>query len=203
MQKALNGRSMQDLTPEERNKVFEEVGKAVPAVAALRRAQGQGGAAGGRGAGPGGPGGGGPGGMPGMMGGGQSANEKELANAKLPPPVEEGNNLDVLLRPGLLADVEIILEKVANAVNIPAQSVREKDGKPFVYVKNGSKWEERAIKIGKRTESTLVIEEGLKVGETIAMADPYAKPGSNKKDGAGKSGGPMGGMPTGATKGSR
>jgi HlyD family secretion protein len=214
MQKALNGRSMQDLTPEERNKVFEEVGKAVPAVAALRRAQQGGGAsasagAGGRGGAPGagGPGGmrmgGGPGGMPGMMGGGPTANEKDMANAKLPPPVEEGNNLDVLLRPGLLADVEIILEKVANAVNIPAQSVREKDGKPFVYVKNGSKWEERTIRIGKRTESTLVIEEGLKVGETIAMADPYAKPGSNKKDGAGKSGGPMGGMPTGSTKGSR
>ncbi|HYZ85678.1 MAG TPA: efflux RND transporter periplasmic adaptor subunit [Bryobacteraceae bacterium] len=192
MDKALKGRKMPDLTPEERAKVMEEVGKAVPAVAAMRRAMGQGG--------PGGPGG--PGGGMGF-GGVNPALEKDLANAKLPAPVEQGNNLDVLLRPGLLADVEIILEKIPNAINIPAQAIREKDGKPFVYVKNGSKWEERYLKLGKRTESTLVVESGLKPNETIAMADPYAKPGDKKKDGGSKGGGPMGGMPTGAQKGAR
>jgi hypothetical protein len=40
-----------------------------------------------------------------------------------------------------------------------------------------------------------VISEGVKAGETIAMADPNTKPGDKKNKGAGaSSGSPMGGM---------
>ncbi|MGH9631917.1 MAG: efflux RND transporter periplasmic adaptor subunit, partial [Bryobacteraceae bacterium] len=176
MQKALNGRQMQDLTPEERQKVLAEVRKAVPAAAAARGQQG------GRVGRPGG-----------MLAGILSAptsrySEKELANAQLPPPPEEGNQLDVLIRPGLLADVEIILESIPDAINIPAQSVFEKDGKQIVYVKEGNRWEERPIKPSKRTESIMIIAEGLKPGEIVAMSDPNAKPTDNKPAG----GSPMG-----------
>ena len=45
-----------------------------------------------------------------------------------------GIQLEVLLRPGLLADVEIIVEKIPNAINVPTQAVFEKDGKQIVYV---------------------------------------------------------------------
>lgn len=178
MKKFLNGRNPQDLTPEERTKMGEEIRKVM----------------GGK---PGAPGAGGkPGGMPMMLASRGQFSEKELANAQLPPPVEAGNQLDVLLRPGLLADVEIIVEKIPNAINIPAQSVFEKDGKQIVYVRNGNRWDERPIKPLKRSESTMVISEGVQAGETIAMADPNAKPGDKKKDkGAGSSSGsPMGGM---------
>jgi hypothetical protein len=191
MQKALNGKSMQDLTPEERAKVFEEVRKSVPALAKMQRPGGgqQGSRGEGRGEGRGERGSGGivlPGGF----------TEKDLQNAKLPPAIEEGNQLDVLLRPGLLADVEIIVEKIPNAVNIPNQAVFEKDGKLVVFVRKEKGWEERAIKPFKRSESVLVIAEGLKPGEEIAMSDPTAKPGDKKKDKpAGAS--PMGGMPAG------
>ena len=114
MQKALNGRSMQDLSQEERQKVMAEVRKAVPAMAAVGGRGGfrEGGA--GTAAGAGRPGAmpGGGGGMPGMMGGrpGQFS-AKEMENAKLPATVGADSQLEVLLRPGLLADVEIILEK--------------------------------------------------------------------------------------------
>jgi multidrug efflux pump subunit AcrA (membrane-fusion protein) len=94
----------------------------------------------------------------------------------------------------LLADVEIIVEKIPNAINIPAQAVFEKDGKQIVYVRNGNRWDERPIKPMKRSESTMVISEGVKAGETIAMADPNAKPGDKKKDKGASSGSPMGGM---------
>jgi hypothetical protein len=126
--------------------------------------------------------------------------EKELADAKLPPPAEEDSQLDVLLRPGLLADVEIIVEKIPNAVNIPVQAIFEREGKQIVYVKNGTKWDERVVKPSRRTESTMVIASGLKANETIAMADPNAKPGDKKK-GDGKSGGALGGMPAGGGQG--
>ncbi len=126
------------------------------------------------------------------MGTGSRFSEKEMADAKLPLPPEEDANLEVLLRPGLLADVQIIVEKFPNAVHIPAQAVFDKEGKLIVYVKNGTNFEERQIKIAKRSESTLVVASGLKANEIIALADPMAKKGQKKGKDKSSSGSPMG-----------
>ena len=128
------------------------------------------------------------------FGGAGGFSQKDLENAKLPPPVDPDNQLEVLLRPGLLADVEIILEKIPNAIHIPNQAVFEREGKPYVYVRKGDgKWEERLVKPLKRSESVMVIASGVKPGEVVAMSDPTARPGEKKKDKpAGAS--PMGGM---------
>jgi hypothetical protein len=67
-----------------------------------------------------------------------------VQNAQLPPPVDPSTQFDVLLRPGLLADVEIILENFPNAIHVPNQAVFERDGKPIVFVRKGDTWEERA-----------------------------------------------------------
>jgi hypothetical protein len=133
--------------------------------------------------------------------------EKDLADAKLPPPPEEDTQLEVLLRPGLLADVEIIVEKLPNVIHIPAQALFEKDGKPMVYVRAGNRWDERLIKPLKRSESTLIVESGLNAGELVALSNPNVKPGDKKKQ-AGKSeggggGAPMGGVPSGPGGGKR
>jgi len=122
----------------------------------------------------------------------------EIANAKLPPPPEADTGLEVLLRPGLLADVEITVEKVPNAINVPNQAVFDRDGRLVVYVKQpNGKFEERAIKPMKRSESVMIIASGVKPGDVIALSDPNAKPGDEKKKGgAGASGAPAG-MPGG------
>lgn len=144
---------------------------------------------------------GGPGGMPGAGGIGQFS-AKDLENAKLPPPPGEDSPFEILLRPGLLADVEIIVEKVPNAVYVPNQSVFEKEGKPVVFVKSGEKFEPRQIQIAKRSETVTIVSGGIKPGDVIALADPTAKPGDSQKKAAGKSStGPMGAMPGGAAKG--
>jgi len=116
----------------------------------------------------------------------QRFSEKDLANATLPAAPEEDNQLEVLLRPGLLSDVEIIVERVPNAIHIPVQAVFEKDGKLIVYVKNGSRFDERVIKPLKRSESVMVIAEGLAPGEQVALADPNAR---KDKKGAGRKSG--------------
>jgi hypothetical protein len=74
----------------------------------------------------------------------------------------------------------------------------EKDGRLIVYVKSGGRWEERPIKLAKRSESTLVIASGLKPGEIVAMADPNSKKGDKKQD---KAGGAVGSMPAGGEGG--
>jgi hypothetical protein len=115
--------------------------------------------------------------------------EKDIERAELPPPPEAGNELDVLLRPGLLTDVEIIVEKVPNAIHIPLQAVFEKDGKPIVYVKNGSRFDERQIRPLKRSESVLVVAAGLVPGEQVALSDPNKRDKKGKESGGGKKGG--------------
>ena len=135
-------------------------------------------------------------GAPPMMGSlAREFSDKELASAKLPPPPEEDTQFDVLLRPGLLADVSILIEKIPNAIHVPMQAVFEKEGKPVVYVKTGNKFEARVIKPAKRSESTMVIADGVKPGEIVALADPTAKKTDAKKD-KGPSG-PMGALPGG------
>ena len=244
MTKALGGKSMGDLTPEERTAIFakvrEEMQKAgitMPARGERKAgegkkgggeskeggtptapgggpvafggmrgpgaAAGEGGAeGGGRRRGQGGPGG--PGGPGGFGGGGGGASggyggftQKELDTAQLPPPPEESaSQLEVLLRPGMLADVEIIVEKIPNAIFIPAQAIFEKEGKSLVYVKQGAKFVPREVKLLKRSESLMIISDGLKAGEEISMQDPNAKP-SNKKGGDKGGGGAAPSMPMG------
>ena len=132
------------------------------------------------------------------FGGNPQFSEKDLEKAKLPPPPEEDAQLDTLLRPGLLADIEIIVEKIPHAIHVPSQAMFEKDGRLIVYVKSHGRWEERPIKLAKRSESTLVIAAGLKPGEIVALADPNAKKGDKKQD---KAGGAVGSMPAGGEGG--
>lgn len=190
MEKELGGRNMQDLSQEERQKIFAKIRQSVPGAAGQSRGGGRSG-----GATPGGPGT--PGSGPGMpfFGGPPSAfTEKEMAEAQLPPPPEEDSQLEVLLRPGLLADVEITIEKMQNVIYIPAQAIFEKEGKPIVYVLTGRRFDERPVSLLRRSEATMVVSSGLKPGEQVALSDPYAKKGGKKSE---KSGGasPMGGAP--------
>ena len=133
------------------------------------------------------------------MFGGRNASpftEEERKNAKLPLPPEEDSDVQALLRPGLLADVEIIVEKIPDALHIPAQAVFEKNGHATVFVQKNGKFEPREIQLIKRSESMMVLSGGVQPGEIIAMADPTIsaadKKKSEKKQGGG---GPMSGMP--------
>ncbi len=119
--------------------------------------------------------------------------EEERERAKLPPPPEEDSQLQVLLRPGLLTDVEITVEKIPNAIHMPAQGVFEKDGQPAVWVQSGRRFEKRVVKLARRSESTMVIADGLKPGDVVALSDPTVKPSDKKSDKSAAPGLPGGG----------
>jgi len=130
--------------------------------------------------------------------------EEARNNAQLPAPPDARSQLDVLLRPGLLADVEIIVEKVPNAINVPSQAVFERDGRQFVYVETNGRFDERFIKTAKHSESVIIVAEGLKPGEVIALADPTASADSKKKGAEKKPGGSKGpGLPGGGGRSMR
>jgi hypothetical protein len=122
--------------------------------------------------------------------------EEERNNAKLPLPPGEDSQVQVLLRPGLLADVEIQVEKIPNALHVPAQAVFQKNGKPTVFVQlKNKRFEPREVQLVKQSESMMVLASGVQAGDIVALSDPTASKSGKKETGEKKSqGSPMGGM---------
>jgi hypothetical protein len=210
MQQALGGRDPQQMSPEARRKLFEEMRQKMGGAGGQMIARGPG--EGGRGQ----RGGGAPGepgsapairfGRPGdpaasqagqaesevtslslRQGVGQQFTAEDRANAELPRPLEGDALDDAVLRPGLLAEAEIIVEKVPNAIYVPHQAIFEKGDRRVVYVRAGERFEPRTVKLGKRTESQVAVVEGLREGEWIALADPEEASSSRKEKGSPKS----------------
>jgi hypothetical protein len=123
--------------------------------------------------------------------------EEDRNNAKLPLPPEEDSQVQVLLRPGLLADVEIQIEKIPNALHVPAQAVFQKNGKPTVFVQQKNKrFLPREVQLVKQSESLMVLASGVQAGDIVALSDPTADKSGKKEKSEKKSAGgsPMGGM---------
>jgi multidrug resistance efflux pump len=138
--------------------------------------RGQGGAGGGQGGGQGGPGGAGGGrGQPPTTATMPTYTDEDRDNAKLPLPPDKDTDIALLLRPGLLADVEIEVERIPNALHVPLQAVFPKGGQSLVYVQaaNG-KFSPRVVKVMKQSETIMVLESGVEPGELVALQDPTA-----------------------------
>ncbi|MCX6633262.1 MAG: efflux RND transporter periplasmic adaptor subunit, partial [Candidatus Solibacter sp.] len=107
--------------------------------------------------------------------------DEDRASAKLPLPPEQDSQVAALLRPGLLADVEIQVEKLPDVIHVPAQAVFRKNDQYVVFVqqKNG-KFQLRQVQLVKQSESMMVISSGVQAGEMEAMADPTS---DKKKNG--------------------
>jgi HlyD family secretion protein len=94
------------------------------------------------------------------------------------------------LRPGVTAQVIVVGEQVRDALYLPRQALYEKNGKTVAYVKNGSRFEPREVKIKYRTESRIAIE-GLNEGVEVALVNPEQSTSNSSKPGSGATG-PMG-----------
>src|SRR5436853_645114 len=82
-------------------------------------------------------------------------------------------NTDTRLRAGLTAEVIIAGDEKKKIAYIPRQAVFLKDGKRVAYVKSGSSFEAREVKVQAESESRAAIE-GLKPGTEVALLDPAA-----------------------------
>ena len=77
-----------------------------------------------------------------------------------------------VLKPGMTADAEFICDAVERSLFVPLESVVEKDGKTFVYVKNGKRWERIPVVTGKYNDNYIIITKGLHKEQVIALRDP-------------------------------
>jgi hypothetical protein len=71
--------------------------------------------------------------------------------------------------------VTVVVDRVANAITIPAQAMFQKSGQNVAYVWKGTQFEERAIEVGRKSGDKIMVAKGVGVGEQVALKDPTVK----------------------------
>jgi HlyD family secretion protein len=82
---------------------------------------------------------------------------------------------DPRLKPGMSAQLSIVVDKVPNALTIPVQSSFQKSGRTVAYVLRGRNFEEREIEVTQRSGDQILVGKGLQAGERVALKDPSGK----------------------------
>jgi len=91
---------------------------------------------------------------------------------------------DPRLRPGTTVRAVLRGKKVDGVLQVPLQAVRQKNGKPIVYVQTPAGFETRDVKVVYRTESRAGLE-GITEGTVVALVDPTVVPSSTPGAAAG------------------
>lgn len=76
------------------------------------------------------------------------------------------------LRPGMSAEVEILVDTLEDAIYVPLQAVTYFNDERVVYVSRGGRSERRAVQVGTFSESFIEITEGLSAGENVLLLAP-------------------------------
>jgi len=82
---------------------------------------------------------------------------------------------DARFKPGISGQVTVIVDRVPDALTIPAQAIFQKSGQNVAYVWRGTQFEERAIDVARRSGDNIMIAKGVSAGEQVALRDPTAK----------------------------
>jgi RND family efflux transporter MFP subunit len=82
---------------------------------------------------------------------------------------------DARLRPGMTAQLTVVIERVPDALAIPVQASFQKSGHTVAYVWEGSDFQERRIEVGRRNRDRILVAKGLRAGDRVALTDPSGK----------------------------
>jgi membrane fusion protein (multidrug efflux system) len=79
-------------------------------------------------------------------------------------------NGEKLLRPGMFGRIKVALALRADSILLPERAVAELQGKNFVWVVGSdNKTTQRAVKVGEPVGGSVLILEGLKVGDRVVV----------------------------------
>jgi len=79
--------------------------------------------------------------------------------------------IDPRLRPGMTANVSIIINTVKNAVTLPFSAIFRKEGRAVVYIVKDSGYEVSSVTLGRRNKDRIQILSGVKKGEEVFLRD--------------------------------
>ncbi len=85
------------------------------------------------------------------------------------------DQLEPRLRPGMTAQITIVVDRIPNVLIIPVHASFQKERETFAYVWDGSKFREQAIEVSRRSGDRIVVSKGLQPGDRVALQDPTAK----------------------------
>jgi HlyD family secretion protein len=91
-----------------------------------------------------------------------TANEVRYDTLITLPPIDG-------LRPGMSAEVEIVIAEHHNVLTIPVAAIVENDGKHHCWLKTGSEIKRRSIKLGDSNDVFTIVEEGLQEGDEVLL----------------------------------
>ena len=79
---------------------------------------------------------------------------------------------DVVIRPGMSCDVELVKDSFERVLYCPMQCVTRIDGVPHVYVRACEEWTPRKVEVGLDNNRMIHLVSGVSAGDVIMMAPP-------------------------------
>jgi hypothetical protein len=73
------------------------------------------------------------------------------------------------LRPGLTAEVKILIEQIDDALQLPVQAVFEYGGQHYCVLRDGDGYRAQEVDIGSTNDKRVVIRKGLEEGQQVAL----------------------------------
>ena len=77
------------------------------------------------------------------------------------------------LKPGMSAEVEIVLSQYKDVLKLPVSAVLETDQESLCWVKTANSIERRVVEVVESNEVFVVIDRGVDVGDEVVL-DPIA-----------------------------
>ncbi len=81
----------------------------------------------------------------------------------------QGDTTKFSLRPGMSAQVEILVEELPDVLSIPVQSILEFKDKDWVFIKDGDGFRKAEVTLGVSNDQHVEVKKGLKEGDEVAM----------------------------------
>lgn len=101
-----------------------------------------------------------------------SANSFLNPDLKVYPTTIEIDGTFDWLRPGMSAEVEILVTRLDDAIYVPLQAVSSYNDKRVVYIPRAGRTERREVEVGAFSESFIEITSGLNAGEQVLLLAP-------------------------------
>ncbi|HOO83979.1 MAG TPA: efflux RND transporter periplasmic adaptor subunit [Prolixibacteraceae bacterium] len=79
------------------------------------------------------------------------------------------------LLPGLTVSCRIIIDQIDNVMFIPIEAVHSTPENDFTYVQTASGFEKRDLILGQTNTDYVIVQEGLRSTDKVALIDPFVK----------------------------
>lgn len=87
---------------------------------------------------------------------------------------------DSRLRPDMNGSMDVIVNRLPNAISVPAKAVFTRNGKPIVYVATGSGYPVRPVQVIARNPDEVAVT-GIGPGTSVALVEPETPKGDAKR----------------------